>query len=347
MAADRTGAGGPAQTPGMSHPHRLAPDAAAPRDVDSAAHAHDADEDAPRPSWSRSAGPAAGGSSAWERVPPRGRVLRWRPALLAVTVLLVAAAAWWAVAWLTSPAPPSPAPAAASAEARVEPEAADGPDGANAAPTGAGADAGAGHGPDAPSVASPSDGAGPAAEPSGGSGPVATLLRVHVVGEVERPGVVSLAPGARVADAVRAAGGATREARTERINLAAPLADGRQVLVPSARTPEEDLARVAGGQDGPGGPEGGAAGTAPDAAASAPAGPARAGGSGGAGAGPVDLNAADAVALQTLPGVGPATAEKIIAHRETVGPFTGLQDLDAVPGVGPAALERLRDRVTW
>lgn len=297
----------------MSHPHRLAPDAAL---------SDDPAEDAPRPTWSRSAGPAARGPSAWERVPPRGRVLRWRPALLAVTVLLVAAAAWWAVAWLTSPAPPSPAPAASAVEARVEPETEDGPDAADAAP--------------------PSDGAGPAAEPSGGSGPVATLLRVHVVGEVERPGVVSLAPGARVADAVRAAGGATREARTERINLAAPLADGRQVLVPSARTPEEDLARVAGAQDGPG-----AAGIAPDAAASEPAVPARAGGSGGAGAGPVDLNAADAVALQTLPGVGPATAEKIIAHRETVGPFTGLQDLDAVPGVGPAALERLRDRVTW
>lgn len=313
----------------MSHPHRLAPDApvGAPHSADSAALSDDPAEDAPRPSWSRSAGPAAGGSSAWERVPPRGRVLRWRPALLAVTVLLVAAAAWWAVAWLTSPAPPSPAPAASAVEARVEPETAGEPDADDAAP--------------------PSDGAGPAAEPSGGSGPVAALLRVHVVGEVERPGVVSLAPGARVADAVRAAGGATREARTERINLAAPLADGRQVLVPSARTPEEDLARVAGGQDGPGGAEGGAAGTAPDAAASAPAGPARAGGSGGAGAGPVDLNAADAVALQTLPGVGPATAEKIIAHRETVGPFTGLQDLDAVPGVGPAALERLRDRVTW
>ena len=67
----------------------------------------------------------------------------------------------------------------------------------------------------------------------------------------------------------------------------------------------------------------------------------------GAGAVPVDLNTADAAALETLPGVGPATAEKIIAHRDTVGPFGGLQDLDAVPGIGPAALARLRDHVSW
>ena len=63
--------------------------------------------------------------------------------------------------------------------------------------------------------------------------------------------------------------------------------------------------------------------------------------------GTVDLNTADAAGLQTLPGVGPATAEKIIAHRETVGPFTGLPDLDAVPGIGPATLDRLRDHVSW
>ncbi|MFI7397194.1 helix-hairpin-helix domain-containing protein [Micrococcus luteus] len=250
------------------------------------------------------AGPHA--ASRWERTPPQGPVLRWRPALLAVTVLLVAAAAWWAVAWLTTPAPPAAIPAAAA--------------GAGVSQTGA---------TPAASTAAGTDARAPEAGPSGeasepaGSGP----LRVHVVGEVARPGVVSLAPGSRVADAVRAAGGPTRHARAERINLAAPLDDGQQVLVPSVHTPQDALDRVAGAAQAQPTPTTGGAGAEPG--------------------GTVDLNTADAVVLQTLPGVGPATAEKIIAHRETVGPFTGLQDLDAVPGIGPATLDRLRDLVSW
>lgn len=309
----------------MSPRHRLSPDASEPAA---------ADPRAPEPAAARPDPAGDGGVSAWERVPPRGPVLRWRPALLAVTVLLVAAAAWWAVTWLTAPAPPVPAAGLAAAP-----------------PTGEEGPASDGDAPSEDAASVPADAAGGApsasAVPPGpeGSGAEATPLRVHVVGEVERPGVVSLAPGARVADAVRAAGGPTRDARTERINLAAPLGDGQQVLVPSTRTPDEDLARAAGAAGGTGsedpGPSAGTAsrGSAPHGSTSAGTGP------GGGGA--VDLNSADAVVLQTLPGVGPATAEKIIAHREVVGPFTGLQDLDAVPGVGPATLERLRDRVTW
>ncbi|MER6985359.1 ComEA family DNA-binding protein [Micrococcus luteus] len=276
----------------MSPSHRLhddppasAPDPAAVPDVDTA-------------------GPHA--ASRWERTPPRGPVLRWRPALLAVTVLLVAAAAWWAVAWLTTPAPPAAIPAAAAGATP-------------AASTAAGTDA-------------PTPEAGPSGEASGpaGSGP----LRVHVVGEVARPGVVSLAPGSRVADAVRAAGGPTRHARAERINLAAPLDDGQQVLVPSVHTPQDALDRVAGAAQAQPTPTTGRAGAGDEPGGAGPG-------------GTVDLNTADAAALQTLPGVGPAMAEKIIAHRESVGPFTGLQDLDAVSGIGPATLDRLRDLVSW
>ena len=252
-------------------------------------------------------------ASRWERTPPRGPVLRWRPALLAVTVLLVAATAWWAVAWLTTPAPPSAIPAAAAGAGIPQTDA------PSTAPSAAGTDA-----------RTPE--AGPSGETSGPAG--STPLRVHVVGEVARPGVVSLAPGSRVADAVRAAGGTTRHARAERINLAAPLDDGQQVLVPSAHTPQDALDRVAGAAQAQPTPTTGRAGAG--------------GEPGGAESGDtVDLNTADATELQTLPGVGPATAEKIIAHRETVGPFTGLQDLDAVPGIGPATLDRLRDHVSW
>ena len=137
-----------------------------------------------------------------------------------------------------------------------------------------------------------------------------------------------------MSQAVGAAGGPTRHARAERINLAAPLDDGQQVLVPSARTPQDALDRVAGAAQAQPTPTTGRAGGG--------------GEPGGAESGDtVDLNTADATELQTLPGVGPATAEKIIAHRETVGPFTGLQDLDAVPGIGPATLDRLRDHVSW
>ncbi len=130
---------------------------------------------------------------------------------------------------------------------------------------------------------------------------------MHVVGAVRRPGLYRLVHGSRVADAVTRAGGPGRRADLALVNLAAPLADGLQVVVP--------LKAAAGGS-----PSGGTAAE-----------------------GPVHLNVATLEQLDALPGVGPVTAQKIVDHREKHGAFTSLDELDAIPGIGPARIEQLRD----
>jgi competence protein ComEA len=150
----------------------------------------------------------------------------------------------------------------------------------------------------------------------------ATVL-VHVAGAVNQPGVYELATGARVADAVAAAGGATAEADPNALNLAAPVIDGDRVEVPivgSAPPP---------GQSGTGHSHA----TADGSAAGAPP-------------GPVDLNEATAGELEALPGIGPATAAAIVEYRTHSGPFGGVDDLLDVPGIGPAKLDAIRDAVT-
>jgi competence protein ComEA len=137
------------------------------------------------------------------------------------------------------------------------------------------------------------------------------LLVVHVVGAVRRAGLFRLRDGSRVADALARAGGPTRHADLAAVNLAAPLVDGEQVVVPRR------------------GPDGSAAVTA------AP----------GAGA-KVSLGSATVDQLDELPGVGPVTAQKIVDWRATHGPFRSVDDLDDVPGIGPARIEQLRDLVT-
>jgi competence protein ComEA len=145
------------------------------------------------------------------------------------------------------------------------------------------------------------------------SHPVAKLLVVDVVGAVRRPGLYHLSQGSRVADAVAHAGGETRRADVTLVNLAAPVADGEQVVVPVR-------------------PSGGGAGVA------APAG-------GGSSAGPVHLNTATVEQLDALPGIGPVTAQKILDYRQQHGAFSSVDELDAIPGIGPAKLDQLKGLV--
>jgi competence protein ComEA len=140
-------------------------------------------------------------------------------------------------------------------------------------------------------------------------------LVVHVVGAVRRPGLYRLREGSRIADALARAGGATRKADLTVVNLAAPLSDGVQVVVPR---------RV------------------PTVGASASA---AAGSSAAATSGPVHLNTATLEQLDALPGVGPVTAQKILDYREQNGGFASVDELDAVPGIGPARMEQLREAV--
>jgi competence protein ComEA len=163
---------------------------------------------------------------------------------------------------------------------------------------------------------------------SGGGGAAADgWATVQVVGEVRRPGVYRLRAGQRVDDAVRRAGGATRRADLAGVNLAAKVEDGRQVLVPVR------------GAAGPAGPAGaaGAAGAGGEAGAS------------GAGAGTaaqqINLNTATPEQLDQLDGVGPATAQKIVAYRQQHGGFRSVDELDQVPGIGPKRMAALRPRL--
>ena len=159
---------------------------------------------------------------------------------------------------------------------------------------------------------------GDAGAGEGASEPASTIV-VHVGGAVAEPGVRELEEGARVQDAVDAAGGFAEGAARDELNLARVLVDGEQIVVPSLE--EADAA----------------AGAAPD------------GGGGATGAssagGKVNLNRATAAELDALPGVGPSTAEKIVADREANGPFRTVEDLKRVSGIGDKKFADLADLV--
>jgi len=155
-------------------------------------------------------------------------------------------------------------------------------------------------------------------------------VTVHVAGAVRRPGIYRLAPGARVDDALRRAGGPARDADLTAINLAAKLEDGRQVLVPASVAPAG-----AGGAATPGsaaGAQGPTAGASPSPQ--------------GAASGPINLNTATLEQLDTLDGVGPGIARRILDYREQHGGFRRVEDLAEVAGIGDKRLAALAPLVT-
>jgi competence protein ComEA len=174
----------------------------------------------------------------------------------------------------------------------------------------------------ASAASAPASGSGSPSGSGSASGSVrleprrATSALVHVAGAVRSPGVYRLRDGQRVQDAVRRAGGPRAGADINAINLAAKVADGQQVVVPRR----------------------GAAGAAPvgGAGAGEPGGPPQA---------PVSLNTATAEQLDTLDGVGPATASKILEYRRQHGGFRSIDDLGEIPGIGPKRLAALRGKV--
>jgi comEA protein len=237
-------------------------------------------------------------------VPVALRGVRARPrrlAVLGVLVLLVAAAVVLGVrvAWARSVAQPQPIAAAA-------------------------------HGPPGGLVARTAPAAF-AATAATGMPTAAAVLLVHVVGQVRHPGVARLPPGARVLDAVQAAGGAMSSADLDHLNLARPVADGEQIVVPK---PGESI--PGGGAPGAGGASAG--GASAGSAGQAPTGARSAGGL-------VDLNTADASALDSLPGVGPVLAQRILDWRTEHGRFSSVDELGEVSGIGDKLLARIGPKV--
>ncbi|GAS86074.1 ComEA family DNA-binding protein [Mycolicibacterium brisbanense] len=163
------------------------------------------------------------------------------------------------------------------------------------------------------------------ATPSAAAGPVV----VSVVGLVQKPGLVTLDAGARIADALTAAGGPLDGADLVGLNMARRLTDGEQVVVGIAAPPGRPTTM---GSSVTGGSTGASTASATPAAGHGPA-------------GPVDLNTATVEQLDALPGVGPVTAAAIVAWRDTHGRFGSVDQLGEVDGIGPARLEKLRPLV--
>lgn len=149
--------------------------------------------------------------------------------------------------------------------------------------------------------------------------PTAKPIVVHVAGAVAQPGVYSLAPGSRVEDAIQAAGGLLPEANGAALNLAAFVQDGERVVAPTlppAITPGAPAVRS------------GTAEPLPEAGQL------------------ININTASKAELESLPGIGPVTAQQIIAYREANGPFAQIEDIMDVPGIGEKTFEQIKDLIT-
>ena len=138
------------------------------------------------------------------------------------------------------------------------------------------------------------------------------VIVVHVCGEVVSPGVYEFAPGARLQDAVEAAGGFTEQAADSYNNLAALLRDGEKVVIPALDDVAQDRLGLEAQEEG----------------------------------GPVNINTADAEELMTLPGIGEARAQAILEYREEHGGFGAVEDIMQVSGIKEAAFEKIRDSIT-
>ena len=263
----------------------------------------------------------------WEQADQPGttRSIRWGLSprvLLLVAVLALVAVVWGVTQFSAAPRAEQMASPSASAESVQA--------------------VGAQQSPGTQSTAQPS--ANPSESAQGGASGEATV-RVHVAGAVN-----TLPAQGRAVDAIAAASGAAADADLDRVNLAGALSDGVQIYVPhrgetaapAQIQPNGGTANAGQGNAANGASQGGTAqNNAPQPARTlTPAGSAQKGST------PVNINTATAEELQSLPRIGPAMAQRIIAWREAHGGFRSVDELDAVPGIGPSMLENLRPLVT-
>jgi len=154
--------------------------------------------------------------------------------------------------------------------------------------------------------------------------PTQTPLRVHILGAVNAPGVYELPRGSILQDALNAAGGLAPSADASRLNLAKPLNDGEQIVIPEVLAP---------GQPTP----------TPDARVPLPTAPPD---SAAPITGLININTATQAELEALPEVGPATAQRLIEYRNANGPFATIEDIQNVRGIGPATFEAIKPFIT-